>query len=70
MVLCLEFSSPVQEQSDRYGLSLNSSELKALRVNPYAPIVPCHRVVALGGKKGGFSGHTSGMKCLIEFPIR
>jgi O6-methylguanine-DNA--protein-cysteine methyltransferase len=30
-------------------------------VNPYAPIVPCHRVVTFQGKKGGFSGHTSGM---------
>jgi methylated-DNA-[protein]-cysteine S-methyltransferase len=23
--------------------------------NPFPPIVPCHRVVAAGGKTGGFS---------------
>jgi methylated-DNA-[protein]-cysteine S-methyltransferase len=27
----------------------------ALGRNPYAPIVPCHRVLAAGGKTGGFS---------------
>ncbi|KAI9223347.1 6-O-methylguanine DNA methyltransferase [Blastocladiella britannica] len=31
---------------------------QALRVNPYAPGVPCHRVVATGGKLGGFFGHS------------
>lgn len=28
----------------------------ALRRNPFAPQVPCHRVVATGGKLGGFKG--------------
>ncbi|KAK3320689.1 6-O-methylguanine DNA methyltransferase [Cercophora scortea] len=28
----------------------------ALRRNPYAPAVPCHRVVATGGLLGGFKG--------------
>lgn len=28
----------------------------ALRRNPFAPGVPCHRVVATGGKLGGFKG--------------
>jgi methylated-DNA-[protein]-cysteine S-methyltransferase len=28
---------------------------QALRRNPFAVIVPCHRVVAAGGKTGGFS---------------
>ncbi len=28
---------------------------QALGRNPFAPIVPCHRVVAAGGKSGGFS---------------
>lgn len=27
-----------------------------MRVNPYAPIVPCHRVVRSDGSLGGFSG--------------
>ncbi|KAK7921236.1 RING-2 protein [Apiospora marii] len=29
----------------------------ALRRNPFAPQVPCHRVVATGGNLGGFKGH-------------
>lgn len=29
---------------------------QAMRCNPYAPIVPCHRVVASDGKIGGFMG--------------
>lgn len=28
----------------------------ALRLNPYAPKVPCHRVVSSNGKVGGFFG--------------
>ncbi|KAK6075154.1 RING-2 protein [Seiridium cupressi] len=31
----------------------------ALRRNPFAPQVPCHRVVATGGQLGGFKGHRS-----------
>ena len=29
---------------------------QALGLNPFAPIVPCHRVLAAKGKPGGFSG--------------
>ncbi|MEK6943689.1 MAG: MGMT family protein [Nanoarchaeota archaeon] len=29
---------------------------QAMRCNPYAPKVPCHRVVASDGKIGGFMG--------------
>jgi len=32
-----------------------------LRNNPYAPIVPCHRVIASNGTIGGFMGKTSGI---------
>jgi methylated-DNA-[protein]-cysteine S-methyltransferase len=32
----------------------------ALRNNPYAPIVPCHRVVSSTRAIGGFYGHKSG----------
>lgn len=32
----------------------------ALSKNPYAPEVPCHRVVRVDGSLGGFDGHTSG----------
>lgn len=31
-----------------------------MRTNPYAPAVPCHRVVASDGSIGGFRGKTSG----------
>ena len=31
-----------------------------LRKNPYAPAVPCHRVVASDGTIGGFMGKTTG----------
>lgn len=32
----------------------------ALRVNPFAPQVPCHRVIAADGTLHGFAGHTAG----------
>ena len=32
----------------------------ALRVNPFAPQVPCHRVVAADGSLHGFAGHIDG----------
>ncbi|HEY5087741.1 MAG TPA: methylated-DNA--[protein]-cysteine S-methyltransferase [Gemmatimonadaceae bacterium] len=28
---------------------------RALGANPFAPVIPCHRVLAAGGKLGGFS---------------
>jgi methylated-DNA-[protein]-cysteine S-methyltransferase len=43
--------------------ALNSSPRavgQALRCNPYAPIVPCHRVVSANGSIGGFMGNTKG----------
>lgn len=33
---------------------------QALRRNPFAPAVPCHRVVAAGGRLGGFQGRRDG----------
>lgn len=33
---------------------------QAMRMNPYAPRVPCHRVVRSDGSIGGFRGKTSG----------
>ena len=43
--------------------ALNSSPRavgQALRCNPYAPEVPCHRVIAADGSLGGFMGQTKG----------
>ena len=44
---------------------------QALKRNPYAPKVPCHRVVASSGKIGGFMGESSGPEinrkiCLLK----
>jgi len=33
---------------------------QAMRKNPHAPEVPCHRVVSASGRIGGFQGHASG----------
>ncbi len=33
---------------------------QALRRNPYAPTVPCHRVIRSDGTLGGFNGQTEG----------
>jgi methylated-DNA-[protein]-cysteine S-methyltransferase len=30
---------------------------QALGANPFAPVVPCHRVLAAGGRMNGFSAH-------------
>mmetsp|Transcript_23043 Transcript_23043/g.48053 ORF Transcript_23043/g.48053 Transcript_23043/m.48053 type:complete len:147 (-) Transcript_23043:243-683(-) len=40
----------------------NQAVGQALRRNPYAPTVPCHRVVSQSGAMGGFGGMTSGSK--------
>lgn len=40
----------------------------ACRRNPYAPRVPCHRVVRSDGTVGGFGGETSGKT--VERKIR
>jgi len=45
--------------------ALNTSAYRAvglaMRNNPYAPEVPCHRVIASDGKMGGFNGSRTGM---------
>ena len=50
-----------------YGLIARKLKTKAYRAvgnacrnNPYAPRVPCHRVVKSDGAIGGFGGKTSG----------
>ena len=41
---------------------------QALKKNPYAPDVPCHRIVSSSGTIGGFKGKTSGKE--IEEKIK
>lgn len=61
-VLCLLCQVP-RGRVTTYGLMskhLGSSPRaigNAMRRNPFAPQVPCHRVVATGGALGGFKGH-------------
>ena len=39
---------------------------QALKKNPYAPHVPCHRVVASDGSIGGYSGGVTKKKKLLK----
>lgn len=38
----------------------------ALNKNPYAPAVPCHRVVKSDGSLGGFAGGAKKKKVMLE----
>ncbi|MDD5132301.1 MAG: MGMT family protein [bacterium] len=38
---------------------------KALHKNPFAPAVPCHRVICSDGSAGGFAGGVSNKKRLL-----
>ena len=42
--------------ADLGGPGLARAVGQALRANPFAPVVPCHRVLAAGREPGGFSG--------------
>lgn len=52
------------------GLSVgcNSGQAigNAMRRNPYAPRIPCHRVIPASLSIGGYSGQTSGEKIVIK----
>lgn len=42
---------------------------QVMRTNPYAPAVPCHRVVATNGMLGGFMGERSGPTVLKKIHL-
>lgn len=42
---------------------------QALRRNPYAPEVPCHRVIKTDRTLGGFSGHREGPEVDRKYQI-
>ena len=42
---------------DLGAVNLSRAVGQALGANPFAPIVPCHRILAAGDKSGGFSAH-------------
>lgn len=48
--------------SEHIGCRSNQAIGQALKHNPFAPEVPCHRVVKTDRSIGGFSGQTSGAK--------
>jgi len=48
------------ELARRIGCKSAQAVGQALRRNPFAPEVPCHRVVASDGSLCGFAGHRDG----------
>lgn len=50
------------ELARRIGCNSAQAVGQALKRNPFAPDVPCHRVVAADGSIGGFHGERNGEK--------
>lgn len=49
-----------KELGERIGCRSAQAIGQALKRNPFAPYVPCHRVISTNGTIGGFSGKTDG----------
>lgn len=49
-----------RELGERIGCRSAQAIGQALKRNPFAPHVPCHRVIASDGKIGGFHGQRTG----------
>lgn len=49
-----------KDLAERIGCGSAQAVGQALRRNPFAPDVPCHRVIASDGSIGGFHGHREG----------
>lgn len=56
------------ELAKRIGCRSAQAIGQALRRNPFAPEVPCHRVVAANGSLGGYNGERDGEQ--IEYKRR
>ncbi len=54
------------ELSERVGKGSPRSAGQALRANPVPIIIPCHRVLAAGGRLGGFSSGTEIKQLLLR----
>lgn len=50
------------ELARRIGCGSAQAVGQALKRNPFAPDVPCHRVIAKDGSIGGFDGQRTGEK--------
>lgn len=48
------------ELAARIGCRSAQAVGQALKRNPFAPLVPCHRVISSSGSLGGYCGHTGG----------
>ena len=48
------------ELARRIGCRCPQAVGQALKKNPFAPYVPCHRVIRSDGKLGGYFGKTDG----------
>lgn len=46
--------------ADAMGIRAYQAIGQVMRINPFAPRVPCHRVVASDGRIGGFMGKRNG----------
>lgn len=49
-----------KELGERIGCKCPQAVGQALKRNPFAPDVPCHRVIASDGSIGGFHGQRNG----------
>lgn len=49
-----------KELGERIGCRSPQAIGQALRRNPFAPAVPCHRVISSDGSLGGFHGQREG----------
>lgn len=49
-----------KELGERIGCKSAQAIGQALKRNPFAPAVPCHRVIASDGSIGGFHGQRNG----------
>lgn len=49
-----------RQLGQRIGCRCPQAIGQALKRNPFAPFVPCHRVIASDGTIGGFHGQTEG----------
>lgn len=59
------------ELARRIGCRSAQAVGQALKRNPFAPEVPCHRVVSADGSLGGYNGQREGAelerkRCLLE----
>lgn len=57
------------ELGKRVGCRSAQAIGQALKRNPFAPFVPCHRVVASNGSIGGFHGQTEGAMILKKMQL-